>query len=77
MVRSLAPWGVFSSFWNVKDYHWEEKDKTEWAKARLQELMGGVSASVGKKGTVRVSDVGVDGFLAVNSEARSAYRASN
>ena len=54
------------SSWNVKDYHWEEKDKTEWAKERLQELMGAVSAPVGKKGTVRVGDVGVEGFLAVN-----------
>ena len=54
------------SSWNVKDYHWEEKDKTEWAKERLQELMGAVSAPVGKKGTVRVGEVGVEGFLAVN-----------
>jgi hypothetical protein len=55
------------SSWNVKDYHWEETDRTEWARARLQELLGGVSADVGKKkGTVRVGRVGADGFLAVN-----------
>lgn len=60
-VEKLGP-----SSWNVKDYHWEEKDKTEWARARLQELLGGVSAPVGKKGTVGVGRVGADGFLAVN-----------
>ena len=61
IVEKLGP-----SSWNVKDYHWEEKDKTDWARARLQEIMGGVSAPVGKKGTVRVEDVIAEGFLAVN-----------
>jgi hypothetical protein len=54
------------SAWNVNDYHWEEKDKTPWAKYRLNELLGNINVTLGKKGTVTVTSVDVDGFLCVN-----------
>ena len=53
------------SSWNVKDYHWEEKDKTEWAKERLQGLWGLCPRPWGKR-VPSVGEVGVEGFLAVN-----------
>jgi hypothetical protein len=54
------------SKWNAKDYHWEEKDKTEWAKERLNTLLGTVQVNIGKKGSVNVDEVQVEGFLCVN-----------
>jgi hypothetical protein len=54
------------SAWNVNDYHWEEKDKTVWAKNRLNELLGNVTVQIGKKGTVGVKRVEVEGFMCVN-----------
>ena len=55
------------SSWNVDDWHWEERDMTAWARSRLQQLLGGISASLGKKGSVAVHDVEIpEGFLAIN-----------
>ena len=55
------------SKWNAKDYHWEEKDKTEWAKTQLNESFKTVSLQIGKnKGSIQIINVEVDGFLCVN-----------
>ena len=54
------------SQWNVNDYHWEEKDKTVWAKNRLNELLGNINVQLGKKGHVDISTVEVEGFMCVN-----------
>ena len=54
------------SKWNHKNYHWEEQDRTDWVKTRLNELLGSITVNIGKKGSVCVSNVAVEGFMCVN-----------
>lgn len=44
---------------NVNGWHWEEKDRMEWSRARLGELLGGLDAGLdaGSVGSLRIERV--------------------
>ena len=65
------------SKWNSSNYHWEERDHTEWARSRVRELIQAVTVKLRSKCSIRMKEVALDGFATINVRKAKGFRASS